>query len=59
MVRFIVGTLVEVASGRRAPDAVPQLLVAATNDDVSPPAPAHGLFLDRVTYPSDLYLERE
>jgi tRNA pseudouridine38-40 synthase len=59
MVRFLVGTLVESASGRRDPGAVQRLLVAPTNDDVSPPAPAHGLFLDRVTYPSDLYLERE
>ena len=59
MVRFLVGTLVESASGRRDPGAVQRLLVAPTNDDVSPPAPAHGLFLDRVTYPSDLYLESE
>jgi tRNA pseudouridine38-40 synthase len=59
MVRFIVGTLVEVASGRRDAGTIQRLLVASANDDVSPPAPAHGLFLDRVTYPSDLYLESE
>jgi tRNA pseudouridine38-40 synthase len=59
MVRFVVGTLVEVASGRREPDTMRRLLVAPSNDDVSPPAPAHGLFLDRVNYPPDLYLEPE
>ena len=59
MVRFIVGTIVEVASGRRASDSVQRLLLASTNDEVSPPAPAHGLFLDRVTYPPDLYLDCE
>ena len=59
MVRFLVGTLVESASGRREPDAVERLLVASSNDEVSPPAPAHALFLDRVTYPHDLYLDGE
>ncbi|HUQ83858.1 MAG TPA: hypothetical protein VM076_22095, partial [Gemmatimonadaceae bacterium] len=59
MVRFLVGTIVEIASRRRDADAIEQLLVAANNDDVSPPAPAHALFLDRVTYPSDLYLPTE
>jgi len=59
MVRFLVGTLIELASGKREHGAIHRLLVASTNDDVSPPAPPHGLFLDRVTYPSDLYLQSE
>ncbi len=56
MVRFLVGTMLEEASGKRAAGAVEQLLVAESNDDVSPPAPAHALFLERVSYPPDLYL---
>ncbi len=56
MVRFLVGTLLDVASGRREPGTVPRLLHAANNDDVSPPAPAHALYLERVTYPPHLYL---
>jgi tRNA pseudouridine38-40 synthase len=59
MVRFLVGTLVEVASGRRAAGDVERLLAAACNDEVSPPAPAHALFLESVTYPPDLYLHAE
>jgi len=59
MVRFLVGTLVEVASGKREEDAIHRLLAASANDEVSPPAPAHGLFLDRVTYPPELYLQSE
>jgi tRNA pseudouridine38-40 synthase len=59
MVRFLIGTLLDVASGRRPSDAVERLLAASSNDDVSPPAPPHALFLDRVTYPSDLYLPTE
>jgi tRNA pseudouridine38-40 synthase len=56
MVRFLVGTMVEIASGRRPLEDMPRLLVATTNDEVSPPAPAHALFLESVTYPDDLYL---
>ena len=57
MVRFIVGTLVEIASRRRDAAVIEELIVATANDEVSPPAPAHGLFLDRVTYPPELYLD--
>ena len=56
MVRFLVGTMVDIASGRRPPADMPVLLVAPDNDEVSAPAPPHGLFLDRVQYPPDLYL---
>ena len=56
MVRFLVGTMVDIASGRRPATDFAALLEAPTNDDVSPPAPAHALFLERVTYPADLYV---
>lgn len=55
MVRFLVGTMLDAASGQRAEDAVTELLAAADNRDVSPPAPPHALFLERVDYPRDLY----
>ena len=56
MVRFLVGTMLDIATGRRPVDDLAALFDAADNRDVSPPAPAHALFLDAVTYPSDLYL---
>lgn len=56
MVRFLVGTMLDVASGRRPLDDVAELLRSDRNADVSPPAPAHALFLDAVRYPSDLYV---
>ena len=56
MVRFLVGTMVDVGIGRRAPGSVRALLSAADNREVSPPAPACGLYLERVTYPEHLYL---
>lgn len=55
MVRFLVGTMADVALARRPLSDVDALLVAQTNDDVSPPAPAHALFLDVVRYPAELY----
>jgi tRNA pseudouridine38-40 synthase len=56
MVRFLVGTMLDVASGRRTLASLVALLGAASNRDVSPPAPPHALVLERVTYPSHLYL---
>jgi tRNA pseudouridine38-40 synthase len=56
MVRFLVGTMLDIASGKRPPSVMEQLLLAPTNDDVSPPAPAHALFLEGVRYPDHLYV---
>lgn len=59
MVRFLVGTMVDVGLGRRPLADMAALLAAPDNAAVSPPAPAHALFLDRVCYPADLYLPVE
>jgi tRNA pseudouridine38-40 synthase len=56
MVRFLVGTMIDAGLGRRPAADVAALLGAHDNSDVSPPAPPHALFLDRVCYPTDLYL---
>ncbi|MGH7710813.1 MAG: tRNA pseudouridine(38-40) synthase TruA, partial [Gemmatimonadaceae bacterium] len=56
MVRFLVGTMVAIAAGERDAADLERLLAAETNDDASPPAPAHGLFLERVAYPETLYV---
>src|SRR6185436_12283366 len=57
MVRFLVGTMLDVASGRRPIGDLTQLLVAHDNSQASSPAPPHALFLDRVNYPPELYIE--
>ncbi|HLV25072.1 MAG TPA: tRNA pseudouridine(38-40) synthase TruA [Gemmatimonadales bacterium] len=57
MVRFITGTLMNVASGRRPASDIATLLEASDNQNVSPPAPAHALFLERVSYPPHCYLD--
>ena len=57
MVRFLVGTMVDIALGRRPVSDLPQLLAATDNRDASPPAPPQGLYLEAVRYPPDLYAE--
>jgi tRNA pseudouridine38-40 synthase len=57
MVRFLVGTMLEIGEGKREPNVIADLLTQDDNSKVSPPAPPHALFLERVEYPKDLYLE--
>ena len=59
MVRFLVGTMLEIGEGRREPDAIAELLTEEDNSKVAQPAPPHGLFLERVEYPKDLYMGTE
>ena len=58
MVRFLVGTMVEVASGRRPRGTVSRLLTLSHNAETAAPAPACGLSLHDVVYPLTLYLDR-
>jgi tRNA pseudouridine38-40 synthase len=50
MVRVLVGTMLEVASGRRAPDAFAALLNGAPRIAAGETAPPHGLYLESVAY---------
>ena len=51
MVRFLVGTMVDVARGRRSEQDVSRLLVEEHNKNASPPAPPEGLYLVGARYP--------
>jgi tRNA pseudouridine38-40 synthase len=59
MVRFLVGTMLDIGEGRRDVSVMKELLAQNDNSEVSEPAPAHALFLERVDYPADLYLGTE
>jgi len=50
MVRMLVGTLLRIGSGRLAPGALVRLLQGDRSLSAGPAAPAHGLYLMRVTY---------
>ena len=56
MVRFLVGTMLDIATGRRPAGDMQSLLAARDNSDVSPPVAPHALFLEAVEYPTELYL---
>ncbi|HEX7244037.1 MAG TPA: tRNA pseudouridine(38-40) synthase TruA [Solirubrobacterales bacterium] len=50
MVRALVGTQLEVASGRRTLDSFQDLLRGATRSEAGDTAPPHALYLESVTY---------
>ncbi|MFL6198533.1 MAG: tRNA pseudouridine(38-40) synthase TruA [Thermoanaerobaculia bacterium] len=54
MVRALVGTLIEVGLGRRGPEELSDLLSGRPRSEAGPTAPAHGLVLETVFYPSGL-----
>lgn len=58
MVRFLVGTMVDVAQGRRPRGTVARLLTLAHNRETAAPAPACGLSLHEVVYPPALYIDQ-
>ncbi|MCG6954885.1 MAG: tRNA pseudouridine(38-40) synthase TruA [Gemmatimonadetes bacterium] len=56
MVRYLVGTMVDIARGRRATQDLSALLVETVGVETSPPAPPEGLFLSQVEYPDTVRL---
>ena len=50
MVRIIVGTLIEIGIGKRAPEEMKEILESKNRDKAGPAAPACGLYLYEVNY---------
>jgi tRNA pseudouridine38-40 synthase len=59
MVRMMVGTLVQIGVGKREVGEVTRLLSLRIADDSRLKAPAHGLCLRQVAYPSELIFQQE
>ncbi|HEX6091516.1 MAG TPA: tRNA pseudouridine(38-40) synthase TruA [Gemmatimonadales bacterium] len=55
MVRMLVGTMVDIALRRRAPEDMRRLLSGRDNQETSAPAPPEGLYFVRATYPASAY----
>lgn len=55
MVRIIVGTLLEVGAGRIDPKEIPAITQSRDRSRAGPTAPAHGLYLNRVIYPPEIF----
>lgn len=51
MVRILVGTMLEIGAGKRAPGAIARAIAGGRREDGGPTAPAQGLCLMRVRYP--------
>lgn len=59
MVRMLVGTMVDIALGRRNASDMTTLLARTDNADTSPPAPPEGLYFLAAGYPPACYLVGE
>jgi tRNA pseudouridine38-40 synthase len=57
MVRFLVGTMVDIGLGRRPVEDMALLLTRPDNHETSPPAPPQGLYFVAAEYPRDCYVE--
>ncbi len=57
MVRFLVGTMVDVGLARRPVDDIAMLLASRDNQLTSPPAPPQGLYFVAAEYPAVCYAE--
>lgn len=59
MVRMLVGTMVDIALGRRPPDDMARLLERGDNQETSAPAPPQGLYFVAAAYPADAFADDE
>ena len=59
MVRYLVGTMVDIARTRRPPSDLVDLLANRPHLRTSPPAPPQGLFLSHVEYPETVLLGQD
>ena len=57
MVRMLVGTMIDIGTGRRPLTDMAELLDSDHNQSTSAPAPPQGLYFDAVVYPPELFID--
>jgi tRNA pseudouridine38-40 synthase len=57
MVRAIVGTLIEIGYHHRPAAEMKQIIIDKKRVNAGKSAPAKGLFLTRIEYPTEIYLD--
>jgi tRNA pseudouridine38-40 synthase len=56
MVRAIVGTLIEIGTGKMSPDEFDEIILAKNRSRAGKSAPAKGLFLADIEYPDEIFI---
>jgi tRNA pseudouridine38-40 synthase len=56
MVRAVVGTLLEIGTGKRPVTDIPTLLASKSRSNAGPSVPAKGLYLTQINYPENIYV---
>lgn len=59
MVRALVGTMLDIGTGKISPDKLETIINSRDRKLAGRAVPAHGLFLSEVAYPASIYLNRE
>ncbi|MCC7331911.1 MAG: tRNA pseudouridine(38-40) synthase TruA [Flavobacteriales bacterium] len=54
MVRAIVGTMLEVGTGKKSTSDIEQIIASKNRSEAGTSVPAHGLYLTKVTYPENI-----
>lgn len=57
MVRAIVGTLIEIGLGKRSLEEMDEIIVSKNRSKAGRSAPAQGLFLSKIEYSQDVYID--
>ena len=57
MVRAIVGTLIEIGGGKQSPEWMHEVIQSKKRAVAGASAPAHGLYLNHIEYPQNIFLD--
>ncbi len=59
MVRAIVGTMVDIGTGKKAAGDIKEIISSRNRSEAGMSAPAKGLFLEEIEYPQDIFIRND